>query len=188
MKKSNIKKKVLIAAIAASMVISLESTAFALTKSMPINSVKEKLDSLVKSSVISQQQEENIINFMKEKEAARKAEMDKVKGMTEEERKAYFSEKSKTKTSLISDIVSKGIVSQQQADEISKVLPQKGNRVNLTSKLDELIKNGSITQEDKEKISAYMDKKRVERKSEKEKVKQMTEEERKAYFSKNKKE
>lgn len=64
------------------------------------------------------------------------------------------------------------------------------NQVNkdehFSAQLDSLVKSGTITQQQKDKIISYMEKKKAERKAEFEKVKSMSETERKDYFEKMK--
>jgi Tfp pilus assembly protein PilP len=56
----------------------------------------------------------------------------------------------------------------------------------FNAQLDSLVKSGTITQQQKDKILSYMEKKKAERKAEFEKVKSMSETERKDYFEKMK--
>lgn len=166
--------------------------------------LKSKLDSFVKAGTITQDQEDKIISYMKEKADARKAERDKVKNMTDAERKAYFQQKkTEKKSTIFEDLVSQNIISQSQADTISKSLPlnkgrhnkgkfngfKKSNRVTvLKPKLDSLVKAGTITQDQEDKIISYMKEKADARKAERDKVKNMTDAERKAYFEQKKSE
>ena len=57
---------------------------------------------------------------------------------------------------------------------------------NLKAKLDELVKAGTITQAQEDKIVAYMEQVQADIKAEKEKIEAMTEDERKAYLEQNK--
>lgn len=103
--------------------------------------IKTKLDAFVKDGTITQAQENKIVEFMNKKDEARKAEMEKVKAMTEEERKAYFeAKKTEERPNLFKELVDAGILNQTQADAAKKVLPQhkgpKGNKV-VTPKASE---------------------------------------------------
>ena len=152
--------------------------------------IKTKLDAFVKDGTITQAQENKIVEFMNKKDEARKAEMEKVKAMTEEERRAYFeANKATLKTDMFKELVAQGIINQTQADKIKTALPQgreyKGGmkvKIDFTTAFDSLVKDGTITQAQEDKIVEFMKKKDEARKAEMEKVKAMTEEERKAYF------
>lgn len=161
--------------------------------------IKTKFDSFVKAGTITQAQEDKIVEFVNAKNEERKVEMEKVKNMTKEQRKAYFeTNKSKEKTNLFDELVSKGIINQSQADKLKASLPQKkglgkgmehGRKLNaegLKTTLDTLVKSGKLTQAKEDKIINFMQDKDEARKAEMEKVKNMTEDERKAYFESQK--
>lgn len=153
--------------------------------------VKAKLDGLVKSNIINQEQANKILTFMEKEFADRKAQMESLKNASEEERKAIF-EKNKevNKVGILKDLVDQKVITQDQANAVKKAMPiaqnkmikghgfEKGARVNL----DNLVKSGTITLDEKNKIDAYLNKKAEERKAEMEKFKSMTEAERKAFF------
>jgi urease accessory protein UreF len=144
--------------------------------------LKPALDKLVKAGTLTQEKEDKIISYMDQKEADRKAEMDKVKDMTEEQRKAYFEKnKEKKKLDIFTDLVNQGIITRSEAQAIKNEIP-KFYRNGMREHLDNAVKSGTITQEEENKIIAYMEKKHDQRKAEKEKIKDMTEEQRKAYF------
>lgn len=157
--------------------------------------MKSKLDELVKSSTITGEQANKILDYMNQKQTEKKAEMDKIKNMTEEERKTYFENNKKEKLNLADELVSKGIVSKEQADSVVKAIrpnfPKKEHKMNtnkIKSVLDNLVKSSTITGEQENKILDYINQKQTERKADMDKVKNMTKEERKAYFENNKKE
>lgn len=163
---------------------------------MQSDSLKEKLDSLVKSGTITQAQEDKIISYMKQKSNERKAEMEKVKSMTKEQRKEYFKQKKANgRSDMFKDLVEQNIITQQQADTIKKLVFEKNkiqkhefNKEKFKVQLDNQVKAGIITQDEENKIIAYMTKKAEERKAEMEKIKNMTKEEKKVYFEKKKSE
>ncbi|MBE6066450.1 MAG: hypothetical protein E7211_01960 [Clostridium lundense] len=161
--------------------------------------IKTKLDSFVKAGTITQAQEDKIIEFVNGKNEEKKVEMEKVKKMTEEQRKVYFeTNKSKEKTNLFDELVSKGIINQSQADKLKASLPEKkglgkgmehGRKLNaegLKTTLDTLVKSGKLTQAKEDKIISFMQDREEARKAEMEKVKNMAEDERKAYFESQK--
>lgn len=219
----SVKKKVLTGILAASMIITVGVTAFAANNAPSAGKaavtgkgfndksfkdkkaghrfgdftnssmLKTKLDELVKASTITQEQADKITAYLSQFETEKKAEMDKVKDMTEEERKAFFEQNIKTKTDIFAKLVSDGIITQEQADAINKfkVGPRNnGDKIaipnmhsNFKTQLDSLVTAGTISQDEEDKIIVYMDQKAADMKAEMEKVKAMTAEERKAYMT-----
>lgn len=211
MKNPKVVGKVIAAALAGTMLLSLSSVAFAksqnasentktksnitakkpnkqMNKEMnmtPMKGMTETLASLVKAGTITQEQSDKINEYLTAKQTARKAEADKIKNMTAEERKAYFeANKPNQKVDFLKDLVDQKVITQDQADAIKKAMPkmnkpgQRGMKLNL----DAQVKAGVITQAEADKIKAYMDQKRTDRQAEMDKVKAMTEEERATYF------
>ncbi|NMM63347.1 hypothetical protein HBE96_11795 [Clostridium sp. P21] len=155
-------------------------------------SFKAQLDKLVTAGTITADEETKILDFQKQKSAERKAEMEKVKGMTADQRKAYFEANPKQKTDLFAELVSANIITQAQADAIKAALPQKEAKHNenkskqgFKAQLDKLVTAGTITADEETKIIDFEKQKATERKAEMEKVKGMTADQRKAYFAAN---
>lgn len=161
--------------------------------------IKTKLESLVESGTITKEQSDKITEFINAQKEARKAEMEKVKNMTVEERKAYFeSQKDTKKTDIFKTLVDNAVISQDQADKIKASFPQekhsgkgfgykiKINSEGLKTTLDALVGSGKITQAKEDKIISFMNEKSQTMKAEMEKVKNMTEDERKSYFESKK--
>ncbi|MBM7870458.1 glutamyl-tRNA reductase [Clostridium pascui] len=161
--------------------------------------IKTQLESLVESGTITKEQSDKITEFINAQKEERKAEMEKVKNMTVEERKAYFeSQKDTKKTDIFKTLVDNGVISQDQADKIKASFPQekdsgkrfgykiKVNSEGLKTTLDALVGSGGITQAKEDKIISFMNEKSETMKAEMEKVKNMTEDERKAYFESKK--
>lgn len=156
------------------------------------------LAEMVKEGTLTQSEADKITAYIKERQEALKAEKDKVKNMTEEERKAYFSAKKADSQNLLAELVSKNIITQAKADAIKAKMEQrakemKAERLNqIKSQLNTLVAKGTINQSQVDKVLEYInqrkDKVRKEKirldDGEKEKIKNMTEEERKAYFEK----
>lgn len=126
-------------------------------KEKSTDGLKTKLDTLVTAKTITQDQETAVLDKIKQQEADRKAEMDKVKNMTEAERKAYFESKKTTeKTDVLSSLVTAGTITQDQKTAIQNIF--KGNRDKdaqvgkekfaklIKTKLDTLVTAGTITQ------------------------------------------
>lgn len=94
--------------------------------------MKTKLDTLVTAGTINQATEDAVIANFNKIYADRKAEMDKVKAMTEAERKTYFDSKVKTeRVDPLSTMVKAGTLTQAQADAIKKLMPghQRGGKM-----------------------------------------------------------
>lgn len=91
---------------------------------MSPENMKTQLDTLVTAGTITSDEETKIINYFTEKQTERKAEMDKVKNMTEAERKTYFeSQKTTEKHDMFSELVTAGIITQAKADAIKTAMP-----------------------------------------------------------------
>lgn len=58
---------------------------------------QERVDKLVEDGIITQDEADKWMEFSAEKSEERQAEMEKIKDMTAEERKAYFTENRKEK-------------------------------------------------------------------------------------------
>lgn len=170
--------------------------------------IKSKLDALVKAGTITQVVEDKVVTYFNQKDTDRKAEMDKVKAMTEADRKTYFDSKVKAageRTDLFADIVKSGTITQVEADAIKAALPQSqrgpgmmgGRHENgqkfdgvksvdlqkdMKTKLDAIVKSGTITQATEDQVIAYYNKMGSDRKAEMDKIKAMTEADRKVYF------
>lgn len=156
------------------------------------------LADMVKDGTLTQSEADKITTYQKEKQESMKAEMDKVKKMTVEERKNYLSTKKIEHQDMLTELVSKGIITQAKADAIKTKIQQKNQemktaRLNeMKSKLGTLVTKGTINQIQADKVIEYMsqrpDKVKIEKgnmdQTEKDKIKSMTEAERKAYFEK----
>ncbi|WP_406543204.1 hypothetical protein [Clostridium ljungdahlii] len=127
-------------------------------KEKSTNSLKTTLDSLVTSGTITQDQETAILNSSSQEKAERKAEMDKVKNMTQTERKAYLqSKKTARKTNFLDSLVTSGTITKDQETAIKNLLTSNKNAniqakkekltTFLKTKLDTLVTSGSITQD-----------------------------------------
>ncbi|EET87943.1 hypothetical protein CcarbDRAFT_1585 [Clostridium carboxidivorans P7] len=155
-------------------------------------SLKAELDKLVTAGTITADEETKILDFQKQKAAEKKAEMDKVKGMTADQKKAYFAANPKQKTDLFTELVNANIITQAKADAIKAALPQKQAKHNenksqqgIKTQLDKLVTAGTITADEETKILDFAKQKATERKAEMDKVKGMTADQRKAYFAAN---
>lgn len=155
------------------------------------DSISTTIKELVADGTITQATSDKITAYITEQEAARKADMDKVKAMTAEERKAYFEANKANKPeklNLFDAMVEKGILTEQQANTISEKLhvnQQAKQQTDMKSRLSQLVENKTITQEQAAKLLTYMEKQQASRAAEMEKIKAMTKEERAAYLKSN---
>lgn len=164
--------------------------------------IKTLTESLVKEGIITQEVADKMVSYASEKDTERKAEMEKVKSMTDEERKAYLESKkdagqaasnNKGKSGQYADMVTAGILTQDQADAINKYFEeqqQEKRQEALKKQLDSLVTDSTITQDQEDKIITYLEQqdesRKAEMEAEREKVKSMTDDERKAYFESKK--
>jgi hypothetical protein len=89
--------------------------------------IKSKLDTLVQAGTITQAVEDSVLASYNQLAAQKQAEMDKIKSMTQAERKAYFESKVKAQSQdPIADLVKAGTITQAQADAIKNVFPGHG--------------------------------------------------------------
>lgn len=156
------------------------------------------LAEMVKDGTLTQSEMDKITAFKKEKQESMRAEMDKVKNMTAEERKNYLSTKKTEHQDVLTELVDKGIITQTKADLIKakiekKYQEMKSARLNeMKSQIGTLVKKGIINQNQADKVIEYMnqmeEKIKIQKdnvtQTEKDKIKNMTEKERKAYFEK----
>lgn len=87
-------------------------------------SLQDTLKAEVSKGTISQEQLNKINEFMAKKREEREAEYERLKKMNEEERKAYIAQHPKNKTDILTELVSSGIITKEQSDALSRVLPQ----------------------------------------------------------------
>ncbi|MCF6097801.1 microfibrillar-associated 1 family protein [Thermovorax subterraneus] len=89
--------------------------------------IEEALQKLVESGTITSEKKDKILAYLDEKEAQRQQEIEKVKNMTEEERKAYFEEKKSSlqkqgKYSMMQELVDKGILTEEEAKAVMEAI------------------------------------------------------------------
>ena len=86
------------------------------------------LNGLVEKNVINSDQSTAILNKLTEIQTARQAQMEATKGMTKEQRQAYFEANKPEKVNPLAELVTAGTITQAQADEIAKVIPFSGGK------------------------------------------------------------
>lgn len=160
--------------------------------------LKSILGEMVKDGTLSQSEADKITAYKKEKQETMKAEMDKIKNMTSEERGKYISTKKTEHEDFLVELVDKGIITQTKADAIKIKMEQKRQEMKsaklkeMKSQINTLVYKGKINQTQADKVIEYMNqnmgKSKIEKsnidQAEKDKIKNMTNEERKAYFEK----
>jgi polyhydroxyalkanoate synthesis regulator phasin len=213
MDRKKLMSKIITAAIAGGMLISTGTLVFAaastsnsttganvkkheakMNRKNPTENIKSQLDKLVTAGTITADEETAIINGIKQEQTDRQTEMDKVKNMSEADRKAYFESKKTTeKTDFLSSLITAGTLTQTQADAVKNVIHQGHGRKDfglssekMKTQLDKLVTAGTITQVEETNILNYLTEKQTERKAEMDKVKNMSEADRKAYFESKK--
>lgn len=85
--------------------------------------LEEGLKTLVSSNKITQDQANKVEEAIKSNEADRKAEFEKIKSMTKEERKTYMESIKGTKVNPIKALVDNGTITETQLKDIMSILP-----------------------------------------------------------------
>jgi polyhydroxyalkanoate synthesis regulator phasin len=88
--------------------------------------MQEKQDeifaALINQGTITQAQADTIQAYLEEEAENRKAEFEKIKDLSREERKEYLEDNKESKKGLLNKLVEEGTITQEQADEIAKLL------------------------------------------------------------------
>lgn len=125
--------------------------------------IEDELISLVSTGIITQDESDKILALSKQEDAARQAEADKMKNMTDAERKTYFESNKGTapemKCDIYSQAVSQGIITQDKADAVKAKLDaarQTQMKAMMTKGLDGVVTAGTITQDQADKVVAFI--------------------------------
>lgn len=128
------------------------------------NNIESCLNALVSAGVITQDESDRILALSKQETEARQAEMDKVRNMTDDERKAYFEsikgQIAERKGDIFELAVSNGIITQEKADAAKAKLQETyaaERNAKLAEGLSNLVSAGTITQEQADKVLAFID-------------------------------
>ncbi|MCT4619714.1 MAG: hypothetical protein N4A62_10045 [Marinisporobacter sp.] len=156
--------------------------------------LEDTITKLVEAGTITQDEATKWKAFNEERMEERKAEMDKVKAMTKEERKAYLEERKDNKEAGprrggMATLVEEGVFTQEKADQVGEKMHEMRaleQEKRFEEKMNKLVEDGMITQDEATKWKAFHEEKVEERKAEMDKVKAMSEEDRKAYFEERK--
>jgi Tfp pilus assembly protein PilP len=81
-----------------------------------------QLDKLAAAGTLTKEQVSKVLEYVKQKQENRTAEMEKVKAMTEEERTAYFKNAIHDKTDIWTQLVADKVLTQEQADAVAKAI------------------------------------------------------------------
>jgi hypothetical protein len=84
--------------------------------------IKKSLEKLVNEGTITKDQADKVIQFFKEKDSQRKAEMDKVKDMSPEDRETYLKQKFNNRPDFINELQSATDLSEEQAKIVADAL------------------------------------------------------------------
>lgn len=82
----------------------------------------EMMAELVSQKIITQEQADKWVQFRQSKMAERKAEREKVKNLSKEERREYWQ---KAKVKRLDEVVQAGIITKEQADQIKELWQSK---------------------------------------------------------------
>ncbi|MCY6369471.1 hypothetical protein [Clostridium ganghwense] len=85
--------------------------------------LKEDLSKLVENKTITQEQADKIASAIKTAQDTKKADFEKFKDMSEEERKEYIKNLKNNHTNPIKSLIEDGTITEEQAKEIRKTLP-----------------------------------------------------------------
>ncbi len=82
------------------------------------------MQGLVDKGVLTAKDIDNIRNYMVKTREERKERIEKLKSMTPDERKEYFKETKKDRKDIITKMVEDKVITEKQADEIRKAVPE----------------------------------------------------------------
>jgi hypothetical protein len=185
MLKNKLYKKLLVAGIAGTLLISSAVVAFASTNSNSTNTPKSAIESRfghrgdikkggnpltailakeVTAGVITQPESDAITAFMKTKEAtdktAREALKTKLDAMTAADKKAYIAANKPVRDNILADLVTANLLTQVQSDTIKAAMPQGTEGVKQGNPLASVLKTevtaGVITQAQSDSATAFI--------------------------------
>lgn len=155
--------------------------------------LETNLAKLVTAGTITQDQSDKIKAAIIKEEAVVKADFEKTKAMTQEQRKAYMETNKVNHVNPLKALVDNGTITQAQADKVGFGGPGKFNgkapfdkEFRQQTSLAKLVTDNTITQAQSDKIKAAIVKEEALVKADFEKIKAMTEEQRKAYMETSK--
>lgn len=154
--------------------------------------LQDVLKELVSNSTIAQAKSDELQAYITKKDEDRKAEFEKIKSLSAEDRKAILDKQQTVKVGkgqgMFSDAVKDSIITQEQADAIQGKMvqmAQAAKKKQMTDSLNTIVTAGTITQDQMDKILTYVDREEQSRKEVLEKIKNMTPEQQKEYLKNN---
>ncbi len=82
------------------------------------------LDTLIERNIITEEKAEEIKSYLTKHKEERKEVHDKIKGMTDEERKEFFKNNKKERKGIIEKMTEDGVITKEQAAELKKALKE----------------------------------------------------------------
>lgn len=149
--------------------------------------LSESLKAVVEKGTITQEQADSILKKFEAAEKEREALLAKMENMTLKEIRESKVDIKGTRNPM-EQLVSEGVITQEQVDAIQKSnmeTAQKQNLQRISDSLKALVDKGTITQDQADKIVKKIEDTQKEREALLEKIKNMTEEERHQYMQDN---
>lgn len=152
----------------------------------------DELKELVNQGKITQAQAEQVLAFFNLKDQERKADFDKMKNMSPEERHAFIEQHRPQHHDMANDLQANAGLSAEQAQAVAEALrppmpPEPRDFIKQAGeKLNGLVSLNTITQEQAEQVLTFFKSKDEERQADFEKMKSMTPEERHAFMEQHK--
>jgi len=146
------------------------------------------IESLVSAGTLTQAQADQIQAKEKQLESDRKAEIEKIKAMTQEERKAYCQQNKPQRIDLFTQLVADGTLTQEQVDAIktaTRTKMQEQMQEKLKTALSGLVEKNVISNDQSTAILNQLETFQASRQAQMESVKDMTKEQRQEYMKAN---
>jgi len=154
------------------------------------------LDGLVAEGTITQAKANKISDFITQKYEDMKEQREEMKNMTQEEREAVRSEKQDNRVNLLTELVEKEIITQDEADAIQEKQQERmeaqreemaaRQKEIMETRYDQLVEEGIVSEAQADEIKEFIQAKAEERKAQMDELKDLTDAERKAFFEENK--
>ena len=153
----------------------------------------DKFKEIEESGLLTSSEISKIKRYLEDKKVEQDEEFETLKDKTEEERKAYFEENKDKKGDMLSDLVSQGIISEEQRTALKEIFLQdkpfskfEGKQRGSENIVNHIQESGIFSDNEIAQIKEYLEEKKIEKNKERESLKDKTEEERKVYFEQNK--
>ncbi|HWR40197.1 MAG TPA: hypothetical protein VN611_11925 [Patescibacteria group bacterium] len=149
------------------------------------------LATLTKEGRITPDQANQLQVFFREKEAQHKAEFEKIRSLTPEERQAYFQQNPPPRHDIIGDLKAAANLTGEQAKLVAEALrpqmppPPPFNEQKTNDILARLVGDNTITADQSDKLVRFLKEKSAQHQAMFEKIGKMTPEERQTFFQQN---